>query len=70
MTKPKIKIGDIVRVEDCHHAEPHYYEVSDIRGDGVVSQPADYRHRWNAITAVYRLKGNDFVMIWEGQDNE
>lgn len=63
---PAIKNGDIVRVESCHSLEPHFYEVSQIREDGVVSQPACFRHRYNEITAVYRYDGKHFACIWEG----
>ncbi len=61
----RIKIGDIVRVEDIHHIEPHYYEVDHIEQNGVVSQPAHFRHRLDDVTAIYRLIGKDFKCIWE-----
>lgn len=63
---PQIARGDIVRVESCHSANPHFYEVSEIRSDGVVSQPACFHHRYNEITAVYRYDGKHFGCIWEG----
>ena len=60
----KIKIGDIVRVEDCHHAEPRFYEVSIVEEYAVISQPAYFSHRKSEITAIYRNNGKDFVCIW------
>lgn len=64
------KIGDIVRVQDCHHAEPHFYEVSSFKTDHLgnsyaVSQPADYSHSVDDITAIYRYNGKDLKCIWE-----
>lgn len=64
--RPKIKKGDIVRVESVHSCEPHYYEVDRIYDDGVISQPADFRHRNNEITAIYRRETMHFICIWEG----
>jgi hypothetical protein len=64
------KIGDIVRVKDCHHAEPHFYEVSYIKTDYsgnayAVSQPADFSHRFEDVTAIYRYDGKDLKCIFQ-----
>ena len=69
----EIKEGDIIRVEDWYHSEPHYYEVSSKGVDFThtkyaKSQPADYNHDYRDITAVYRLKGKDFICLWEVGD--
>ena len=61
----EIKKGDIVRVEDIHHDAPHFYEVNRIQGDGVISQPACFKHTFNEITAIYRYNGEDFKCIWQ-----
>lgn len=61
----QIKVGDIVRVEDIHHREPHYYEVSIVQQDCVISQPAYFKHWLRDITAIYRINGKDFKCIWE-----
>jgi hypothetical protein len=63
-----IKVGDIVRVQDCHHLEPHFYEVSRVVADGVVSQPACFHHHFNEITAIYRHDGRDLKCIWQRGD--
>lgn len=60
----KLKIGDLVKVQDCHHAEPHVYEVAEICLGGFVSQPAAFFHRTNEIVAVYRFNGNDYKEVW------
>ena len=65
MLKHVIRVGDIVRVEDCHHMEPHFYEVNRVVSDGVVSQPACFHHNFNEITAIYRYDGRDFKCIWQ-----
>lgn len=60
-----VRVGDIVRVQDIHHREPHYYEVDRIEQNGVISQPACFKHWFDDITAVYRLTGKHFKCIWE-----
>lgn len=64
-----VKVGDIVRVEDIHSDAPHFYEVSRIEKNGVVSQPASFKHWFIDITAVYRYDGKNFECIW-GLNNE
>ena len=65
---PKIKLGDIVRIDTVHSAELKCYEVDSIKFDGVVSQPAGFHHNYNEIVAVYRFDGTDFKCIWERED--
>lgn len=65
---PKILLGDIVRINSIHSSELSCYEVSEIRQEGVVSQPAGFRHRYNEIIAIYRFDGADFKCIWERKD--
>lgn len=60
-----IKKGDIIREESCHSFKPHFYEVSEICSEGVVSQPACFFHPFCSVTAVYRYDGKNFVCIWE-----
>lgn len=61
-----VKAGDLILVQDCHHLEPHTYEVSRIDDNGPVSQPADFYHWWHEINAVYRLSksGKTYRCIW------
>ncbi len=59
-----VKVGDIVRVEDIHHDAPHFYEVARKHFDGVISQPASFKHTFDEITAIYRYNGKDFKCIW------
>lgn len=61
----KIEKGDIVRVEDIHHDAPHFYEVHRKEMDGVISQPACFKHTFDEITAIYRYNGEDFKCIWQ-----
>ncbi len=63
--KDLVKIGDIVRVEDIHHTKQYYYEVDEVHSNSIISQPAQFRHRFDDITAIYRLIGKDFKCIWE-----
>lgn len=65
---PKIKIGDIVRINTVHSSELKCYQVDSIKFDGVVSQPAGFHHNFNEIVAVYRFDGADFKCIWERDD--
>lgn len=65
---PKILVGDIVRINSIHSSKLSCYEVSSIREDGVVSQPAGFHHRYDEIIAVYRFDETDFKCIWERKD--
>lgn len=65
---PKIKVGDIVRINTVHSSELNCYQVDSITSDGVVSQPAGFHHRYYEIVAVYRFDGLDFKCIWERED--
>jgi hypothetical protein len=63
-----LQVGDVVKVKDCHHFEPHFYEVDSISEDSFRSQPADYRHKFEDIIAIYRPTngpGNGLELIWE-----
>lgn len=61
-----LREGDLIMVQDCHHLEPHTYEVSRIDSQGPVSQPACFHHWWDDIIAVYRLtkSGKNYKCIW------
>lgn len=65
---PKILVGDLVRINSAHSSNLYCYEVDEIRKDCVVSNPADFHHRYNEIIAIYRFDGADFKCIWERKD--
>lgn len=58
------KVGDIIEVQDCHHAEPHFYEISEIRQGCLISQPGDYKHNYEDIIAIYRKANEKLVCIF------
>lgn len=60
-----LKAGDIIKVQSCHDPEPCCYEVSKITENAAISQPADFKHRYNDILAVYRYNGHDYQCIWQ-----
>ena len=66
-----LKPGMLIEVQDCHHAEPHIYEVSRIEKDKcgrditwAVSMTAGYHYNFNDITAVWERQGDDYVRVW------
>ena len=64
--QPLIKVGDLIRVQDCHHSQPCTYEVSSIESNGPVSQPGHFAHNWVDIIAVYRFDDIAYMynLIW------
>lgn len=65
---PRVQLGDIVRINSVHSNRLNCYEVSSIESNGVVSQPAGFRHCYNEIIAIYRFDGTDFKCVWERAD--
>lgn len=64
-----LKPGMLIKVLNCHQAEPHIFEVSHIRRDHIgrmfaVSEPADMHHKFDDILGVYELQGRDYICVW------
>lgn len=63
--KMNIRIGDIIRTKEKRYVNTHFYEISGVSRDFVVTFPNDVRIDNKSIIGVYRLKNGEMCCVYQ-----